>query len=236
MTGLELGDRVFGMDMRPRTASLAEMAKIDARRIARMPRTASFAEAAAVPLAGQTALQALRLGGAKHGSRVLLIGASGGVGTFAVQIAKAMGCHVTAVCSTKNVDFVRSLGADAVIDYTAGDYRKTAGRFDLIFDVTSYESPATCEALLEPHGRFITSAGSVGALLRTLRHGPKRAGAVKVESYREDLETLARWIDEGKVKVVLDGTFPLADSQAAYERSRTGRARGKIAIEIVPSA
>ena len=137
----EIGDAVYGMDMRLRTASLAEQAIISQHRVAKIPRGLSFNEAASLPLAALTALQGLRKGGARAGKSVLIIGASGGVGTLAVQIAKQMKLHVTGVCSTRNLDFVRELGADALIDYTQGDYRKTAGEFDIVFDVTSYETP-----------------------------------------------------------------------------------------------
>ncbi|MES1929029.1 alcohol dehydrogenase [Salinisphaera dokdonensis CL-ES53] len=230
--GFEVGDRVYGMDMRLRTASLAEYAVIDQRRIAHMPANATFAEAAAVPLAGQTALQALR----KGGSSVLIIGASGGVGTYAVQIAKQLGCHVTGVCSTRNIDLVRSLGADAVIDYTAGDYRQPKGpharAFDLVFDVTSFETPASCAALLAPDGYFVSTMGHARGMAGTLLARRRNASLIRVESWTADLETIGHWMAAGAVCSVIDSTFGLAETQQAYDRSRTGRARGKIVIEV----
>lgn len=228
------GDAVFGMDMRLRTAALAEYAVIDQRRIALKPPRLSFLEAAAVPLAAQTALQGLRKAGAREGSKVLVIGASGGVGTFTVQIAKALGCHVTAVCSGGNAVLVRTLGADAIIDYTEGDFRPTAGIFDVVFDVTSYETPASCKALLGPEGYFISTAGHGKAVAATLLSGSSRAALVRVESYRDDLETISRWIEEGKVYSVVDSIFSLENAQRAYDLSRSGRARGKIVIEVSP--
>ena len=230
----DIGDAVYGMEMRPRTASLAEQARISQKRIARKPASLSFAEAASMPLAAQTALQGLRKGGAKAGSTVLIIGASGGVGTFAVQIAKAQGMHVTGVCSGRNSDFVRGLGADATIDYTQGDYRHSAGEFDLVFDVTSYETPLSCSALLGKHGHFISTGGQGMAMVSTplYRLLGKKADTVVVESWREDLETLNRLVESGQLKPVIDSIYPLADSEAAYQRNRTGHCRGKVVIDL----
>ena len=230
--GFEAGDRVYGMDMRLRTASLCEYAVIDQRRIAHMPVNASFAEAAAVPLAGQTALQGLRKGRAETGSSVLIIGASGGVGTYAVQIAKAMGCHVTGVCSTRNIQLVDELGSDEIIDYAAGDYRKSAGPFDLVFDVTSFETPSSCAAMRKPDGHFVSTMGHARGLLGTVVARSRNASIIMVESYRRDLDTIAGWMAGGQVRSIIDSTYPLAQAQQAYDRSRTGRARGKIVIEI----
>lgn len=232
VTDFKAGDAVYGMDMRLRTASLAEFAVIDQRRIAHKPQVLAFTEAAAVPLAGLTALQGLRKGGATAGSEVLVIGASGGVGTFTVQVAKALGCRVTAVCSGRNADFVRTLGADEVIDYTAGDYRHGPARFDVVFDVTSYETLGSCALLLKPEGKFISTAGNSRAFLSTVLSGGSRSHFILVESWRKDLETLAAWIDGGQVRVVIDSVFPLEQTQAAYDRSRSGRARGKIVVEV----
>lgn len=235
VTDLEIGDAVYGMDMRLRTASLAGYALIARKRIARKPQSLSFGEAASMPLAAQTALQGLRKGRAGEGSRVLIIGASGGVGTFAVQIARARGMHVTGVCSGRNADFVRELGAHEVIDYTAGDYRKSAGPFDMIFDVTSYESPLKCAAMMGPDAWFISTGGDFRSMLGTpfYRVFGKNAASVVVESYSRDLETLASLVDGGKLKPVIDSEFDLADSEGAYQRSRTGRCRGKVVIRVM---
>ncbi|EKF73648.1 alcohol dehydrogenase [Alcanivorax hongdengensis A-11-3] len=234
VTDFEIGDAVYGMDMRPRTASLAEQARISQKRIAKKPQSLTFAEAASMPLAAQTALQGLRKGGGRPGSRVLIIGASGGVGTFAVQIAKALDMHVTGVCSGRNIDFVRGLGADATIDYTLGDYRQSAGEFDLVFDVTSYETPLTCSALLGKHGHFISTGGQGVSMFGTpvYRLLGKKAGTVVVESWREDLETLNAMVESGQLKPIIDSVYPLADSEAAYQRNRSGRCRGKVVIDL----
>lgn len=232
----EVGDAVYGMDMRLRTASLAEQALIHQHRVAKKPKNLSFNEAASLPLAALTALQGLRKGGARAGKSVLIIGASGGVGTLAVQIAKQMKMHVTGVCSTRNLDFVRELGADALIDYTQGDYRKTAGEFDIVFDVTSYETPLTCKALLGRHGHFISTGGQGVSMMATpfYRLLGKKAGTVVVESYRQDLDTLADMVEQGALKPIIDSVYPLSDSEGAYERNRSGRCRGKVVIEVVP--
>ncbi|WP_353219571.1 NAD(P)-dependent alcohol dehydrogenase [Salinisphaera sp. S4-8] len=236
--GFEVGDRVYGMDMRLRTATLAEYAVIDTRRIALMPANTGFIEAAAVPLAGQTALQGLRKGQAGPGRSVLIIGASGGVGSYAVQIARQLGCHVTGVCSTRNIELVQSLGADAVIDYTAGDYRQPAPgqrrAFDLVFDVTAYETPASCGALLAPAGYFISTMGHARPALRTLLSRRRNASLLRVESWTADLQTIGEWMTAGAVRSVIDSRFTLAEAQQAYERSRSGRARGKIVIAVTP--
>ena len=229
-----VGDRVYGMDMRLRTASLAEQTLIDQKRIAKMPVSLSFAEAASMPLAAQTALQGLRKGKARSGSRVLIIGASGGVGTFAVQIAKVLGCHVTGVCSGKNAEFVRQLGADEVIDYTEGDYRQSVGPFDLVFDVTSFESPDSCAAMLAEHGWFISTGGDARSMLGTPLYQlrGRKATTVVVESWRADLQELATMVDSGKLKPIIDSEFELTDSEQAYQRSRSGRCRGKVVIRV----
>ena len=231
----DIGDAVYGMDMRPRTASLAELTRIDQKRIARKPPSLTFQQAAAMPLAAQTALQGLHKGKAEAGKKVLIIGASGGVGTFAVQIAKAIGLHVTGVCSGRNADFVRQLGADAIIDYTQGDYRKKSGSFDLVFDVTSYESPLSCDALIAGDGWFISTGGDARSMLVTpfYRVFGKHCGTVVVESWKRDLDTLSALVESGKLRPIIDSVFSLAESQQAYDRSRTGRCRGKVVIEVV---
>ncbi len=229
------GDRVYGMDMRLHTVSLAEFAVIDEIRLAPMPSNLSFNEAAAYPLAAQTALQGLRQGGAGAGSEVLIIGASGGVGTFAVQIATAMGCHVTAVCSSRNIELVSSLGADVVIDYTAVDFKQEAGQFDMVFDVTSFETPGSCKSLMKENAHFISTMGHMRANLATRFANKERASIVTVESWRDDLDTLTAWTEAGQLKPIIDSTYPLEQSKEAYLASQSGRARGKIVIEVEAS-
>lgn len=228
------GDAVFGMDMRLRTASLAEKTLIDHNCIALKPPSLSFLEAAAIPLAGQTALQGLRKGRAGAGSRVLIIGASGGVGTFAVQIAKTLGCHVTAVCSGNNIELVRELGADAVIDYTRRDFRSGAATFDLVFDVISGETPRSCKRLIAEGGWFISTGGNALSMFGTplFRLLGRQADSMMVQSRRADLETLAGLVERGQLRPVIDSEFDLADAHQAYRRSRSGRCRGKVVIRV----
>ncbi|KYZ85928.1 NAD(P)-dependent alcohol dehydrogenase [Alloalcanivorax xenomutans] len=234
VSDFEVGDAVYGMDMNLRTASLAERTRIKQTCIARKPASLSFRQAAAMPLAALTALQGLRKGRARAGGKVLIIGASGGVGTFAVQIARALGVRVTGVCSGRNTDFVRNLGADEVIDYTLGDYRHGAGTFDLVFDVAANESPRGCVDLIAPGGWFISTGGHARSMLGTsiYRMLGRNAANIMVAPRRKDLEILSALVDEGKLRPVIDSEFDLADIEQAYQRSRTGRCRGKVVIGV----
>ncbi|MBL4682457.1 MAG: NAD(P)-dependent alcohol dehydrogenase [Pseudomonadales bacterium] len=222
--------------MNLRTAACAEYAKISQRCIAHKPATLTFSEAASVPLAALTALQAFYIGKLTEGSRLLIIGASGGVGTFAVQIARAMGAKVTGVCSSKNAELVTSLGAAEVIDYTTQDYLNKENDFDMIFDATSFEGFISCSSLMKDDGVFVTTVGNGKAFLdlfkAQLSRGGQKAKSVFVQARTKDLETLTRFIEDGKVKPVLDSEYPLAKIDDAFARSKTGRARGKIVINI----
>ncbi|MEN8721121.1 MAG: NAD(P)-dependent alcohol dehydrogenase [Oceanococcaceae bacterium] len=249
VTDIAVGDAIYGMDMRPRTAALAEYAVIDARRVAPKPDTLSFAEAASLPLAGQTALQGLRdHAHVQPGHAVLIIGAGGGVGTLAVQMARAMGCEVTAVCSARNEERARALGACAVIDYTREDFHRPGGRwdgrFDAVFDVTSFDTPARCRHLLKSGGRFVSTGGGAGSHLAVIREQARQrwpgaqaisASVVIVESWRADLEQLTAWVAAGQLRPIIDRHYPLADAQGAYDYSRSGRAQGKIVIDGAPA-
>ena len=231
-----MGDEVYGMDMLPRTAACAEYAVIDQKRIARKPRNLSHAEAAAVPLAGLTAYQALKMGRVGPATRVLIIGASGGVGTFAVQIARTLGAKVTGVCSGKNADLVKSLGADETIDYTKHDFINDHADYDLVFDVTSYQSLATCSSLLRSGGMYITAIGNLKNVREYLRDNltkrGQRAGAVVVSSNTRDLEALTTLFEEGRIKPIIQEEFPLERIDEAFALSRTGRSVGKIVISV----
>lgn len=226
----KVGDEVYGMDMRLRTASLAEYARIATKRIAPKPASLTFEEAASVPLAALTALQGLRKGNAKTDSQVLLIGASGGVGTFAVQIAKAMGCEVTAVCGQFNVQRVKDLGADTVVNRHETDYRQLDKQFDLVFDITSFETPKNCERILKLSGYFISTAGQTTAYLGMLKRPNPRHQFIFVESYTNDLLQLNEWIDQGLVRPVIAKTYSMEEADLAYAFSRTGKANGKIVL------
>ena len=231
-----IGDEVYGMDMRLRTAACAEYAVISEKSIAHKPKNMSFAEAASVPLAALTALQAFYLGGVQHGSKVLVIGASGGVGTFAVQIGKAMGAHITGVCSGKNSELVIGLGAEKVIDYKQSDFLQDTNDYDVVFDVTAYQSLSSCSSLMAEQGVFISTAGHGKAIFNSYRPyfslGAKTAKAIWVKSRARDLSTLKTFIEGGLVKAVIDSAFTLDNIQQAYVQSKTGRCKGKVVILV----
>lgn len=236
VTEFSVGDQVYGMDMRLRTAAAAEYAVINKKRIAIKPANISHTQAAVVPLAALTAYQAYLKGNLQQGQRLLIIGASGGVGTFAVQIAKAMGAEITAVCSGRNSELVKSLGADHLIDYTQEDFQSREEDFDMVFDVTSYETPQSCASLLKEGGVFVTTMGYLKPIVFTgfakLSPNKKKAKIVMVESYTEHLNAIREMIEKGEVTPIIDSEFSLAEIDKAYQRSKSGRARGKIAINV----
>jgi len=235
------GDEVFGS----RTGSLAEyVLGTDKSALVPKPAGLTFEQAAAVPMAAQVALQGLRdKGQIKPGERVLINGASGGVGTFAVQIAKAFGAHVTAVCSTRNVDMVLSLGADEVIDYTKEDFTRGGRRYDLILDVAASGSLSARLRILEPNGTLVgvgsakpegTGSILVGLLEMAVR---SRFGSQKIPfflgtSTKGDLLALKDLIEAGKVRPVIDRTYPLTEAAEALRYLEMGHARAKVVITV----
>lgn len=241
VTGFAPGDRVFGS----RTGSFAEYLDVRADgAIAAMPASLGFAEAAAVPVAAITALQALRdVGRLQPGQRVLVNGASGGVGSFAVQIAKHLGAEVTAVCSTRNVDWVRALGVDHVIDYTVEDFTRGTARWDLVVDNVGNHGLGELLRVLAPTGRYVMVGGPseerwLGPLNRVLAMqlrqpfaGPRLEFFIADER-AEDLRTLAGWLADGSLRVVIDRRYPLAQVPEAIAYVERGRARGKVVIEV----
>ncbi|MBI3611191.1 MAG: NAD(P)-dependent alcohol dehydrogenase [Nitrospirae bacterium] len=230
------GDVVYGMLSAFSGGGCAEYAAVPDRNAAIKPRNLTFEEAAAVPVAAMTALQAMRdHGKIKSGDRVLINGASGGVGSFAVQIAKANGAEVTAVTSRKNTDFVKGLGADHVIDYTAEDFTKSDSSFDIIFDPVASRSFTECKPRLSPKGVYISTLPSLDTILRIVIGsivGGKRARLVNLGARASDLELLTEWIEAGWVRPMIDKIFPLSKTAEAHAYSETGHARGKITIHI----
>ena len=211
----------------------------------RKPANVSFEEAASVPIAALTALQALRdKGGVQTGQKVLINGASGGVGTFAVQIAKALGADVTAVCSTRNVDLARSLGADRVVDYSKEDFTKLGERHDLMLDIAGsrpfrqFRRVLTPKATVVVVGAHFPSNGGIGPLAHvfgTLLAGLGRGQAVKffiAKINKEDLEILRELMETGKVKPVIDRSFELSETANALRYLGEGHARGKVIITM----
>jgi NADPH:quinone reductase-like Zn-dependent oxidoreductase len=231
------GDRVYGFVDYLKGGAYAEYLTIPAAELALTPGHLSLEQAATVPLAGQTALQALRdLGDLQPGQKVLINGASGGVGTFAVQIAKVMGTEVTAVCGDRNFPLVQGLGADRVIDYHHTDFTQESVAYDLIFDVVGTSSFWNCRSVLSDRGHYITTVPSplVFAQRFFTRLLPgKKVDVVLVKSQQEDLMQLRQWLESGQVKVVCDRTFPLAETAAAHTYSELGHTTGKIALQVL---
>ena len=240
VTAFTAGDEVWGSFR----GSYAEYATTRERAIVPKPSSVSFEEAAAAPIAMLTALQGLRdVGGLEEGDRVLVNGASGGVGTFAVQIAKAMGAHVTAVVSTRNVDMVRSLGADEVIDYTTDDYTKGDARYDVILDCVTTRGVIANRRVMADDGVWVqagmTKKGSVVMLLlRILKlklmniWSSKKMRNFLSHSKKEDLEVMNEMLASGAVKPVIDRTFPLSATADVLRHQGEGHARGKTVITI----
>jgi len=240
VTRFEPGDEVFGAAR----GAFAEYVTVrESGAVALKPANVSFEEAATVGVAAITALQALRdKGRLEPGQKVLINGASGGVGTFAVQIAKALGAEVSGVCSTRNVDMVRSIGADHVIDYKTDDYTQSDRRYDLVVDMVGNHSPRTNLRVLEPDGILVLVGGGKGNWIGPVT-GPLQAMALspfvdhQIETllarlYQEDLVALAALMERQAVTPVIDRRYPLRDVAAAVEYSETGRARGKIVVNI----
>jgi NADPH:quinone reductase-like Zn-dependent oxidoreductase len=240
VTDLKPGDEVFGTS----GGAFAEYAV--AARVARKPANVTFEQAAAVPIAGITALQGLRdRGKIRAGQKVLINGASGGVGTFAVQIAKSYGAEVTGVCSTHNVDLVRSLGADHVIDYTKEDYTAGAQRYDLIFDTVGNHSLSDVRRVMVQKGIYVGIGGGgpeVGGVLGPMWNPVKmffyspfvsqQFGTFLADVNKQDLAVLAHLMETGKLTSVIDRTFPLSETPAAIRYLEAGHARGKVIVSV----
>jgi NADPH:quinone reductase-like Zn-dependent oxidoreductase len=244
VTALRPGDEVFGTTFMRGFGAFAERAAVAEELLEPKPAGLSFEEAAAVPLAALTALQGLRDdAGLRAGDSVLIIGASGGVGTFAVQIAKALGAEVTGVCRTRNVDQTRSLGADYVVDYATEDVTRLGRRFDVVFQVAGTLTASTCRRLLTPGGTLALISGDspgrwigpMGRIARALLQSPfvgQRVRLVQVKANKADLLTLREMIDAGDVTPVIDRTYSLAEAIDAVAYQDTGHARGKIVLTM----
>lgn len=232
---LALGEYVFGMINDFAGRAYAEYAAVDANQLGRAPSSIDLRAAAAVPLAAQTALQGWR----DHaeitaGQNVLINGASGGVGVFAVQIAKILGANVTAVCSHRNIDLVRELGADHVIDYTETELVSLSERFDAFYDVFGNYSFDKVRHLLTPHGTYIQTIPSSRIFKDVARTfvRKQRAKLVLVKSRRSQLDWLRQQIDGSHLRVVVDRSFPLSKAADAHRYMETKRARGKVVLEV----
>ena len=239
VTGFRPGDEVFGVAK----GSYAEYAVVPVDKLAPKPANLGFEEAAVVPTSASTALQALRKGGVHAGQKVLITGASGGVGTFAVQLAKALGADVTAVCSTAKVDLVRSIGADQVIDYRTTDFAASGSRFDVIVDIGGNATLSRLRSVLSPKGTLVITGGEtdgrwLGGVDRQMRAQllslfvGQKLGTFIASVSAEDLTALTEMIENGKVTPVLDRTYPLSEVPAAIVYLDEGHARGKVAISV----
>jgi NADPH:quinone reductase-like Zn-dependent oxidoreductase len=243
VTRFRPGDEVYG---ELPGGACAEYALAAENALAPKPAGLTFAEAAAVPLAGVAALQAVRdAAGVRDGQHVLVNGASGGVGTFAVQIAKALGARVTGVCSTRNLDLVRSLGADEALDYTREDFTRTGQRYDAVVDLVGNHTPPACRRALRRGGVYVAASGRPGGPVL----GPlPRLGRVALSSLRggarmkpfaakagaDGLSALTELIESGAVRPVIDRAYDLADLASALTRQGAGHARGKTVITVRP--
>jgi NADPH:quinone reductase-like Zn-dependent oxidoreductase len=239
VTEFKAGDEVVGH----RVGACAEYLLGKERHFVKKPARLSFEQAAAIPVAGMTALEALRDGGhIQAGQNVLINGAAGGVGTFAVQIAKAFGADVTAVCSSRNVDMVRAIGADHVIDYTKEDFTRSGERYDLIVYVNGKRSITDCRRALTRDGTLVIVGGSGSRLLGPMslwlkalvlrRFVSQKLVPFMSKGTKDGLVVVTELIDAGKVTPVVDRTYPLSETAAAIRYLEDGHARAKVVITM----
>jgi NADPH:quinone reductase-like Zn-dependent oxidoreductase len=234
------GDEVFG-DIAPwGLGSFAEYAVVPENALVLKPANLSFEEVAAVPVAALTALQGLRdQGQIQPGQKVLIQGAAGGVGTFAVQIARAFGAEVTAVCSSRNADQARALGAEHVIDYTQEDFTHNGQQYDLILAVNGYHPISAYQRALTPSGIYVMAGGTMAQIFQALLLGPrmsksggKQMGALSAKTNKKDLVFLKELLEAGKILPVIDRCYPLTETAEALRYLGQGHARAKVVITM----
>ncbi len=241
VTQFKRGDAVFGDLSSAGRRGLAEFVTAPQTMLALKPVNLSFEEAAAVPMAAVTALQGLRDNGhIQSGQDVLIHGASGGVGTFAVQIAKSVGANVTAVCSTRHVDTARSLGADHVIDYTREDFTKNRQRYDLIMATNGNRSLSDYRRALKPKGTYVAAGGTMKQIFQGLLLGPlmskltgKTMGTLMAKPSQKDLNIVKGMLEAGNLVVVIDRCVPFSEAIEAMRYLGEGHARGKVVVSMV---
>ena len=246
VTTLHPGDEVFATSFMQGFGAFAERVAVSGSLVARKPSNLTFEQAAAVPLAASTALQGLRdHGHIEAGHSVLVVGASGGVGTFAVQIAKALGADVTGVCGTRHTDMVRALGADHVIDYTRADFTDGSRRYDVILQAAGTHSASACRRALTTNGTLVQISGTsdnrwIGPLGRIVTGRllspfvSQTITSFTVRPNREDLELIGALIEAGQVMPVIDQTYSLADIHHAMRHVEAGHTAGKVVITVGP--
>lgn len=228
VSGVQAGDEVFGA----KKGAFAEYVCAASDRFVKKPANISFEAAAAVPVAGLTALQAVRdFGKVQAGQKVLINGAGGGVGTFAVQIAKALGADVTATCSARNQQMARSIGADHVVDYTREDVAKSGRRYDVIINVNGSQSIFASRRALSADGQYVWVGGALKTMFQTWVAG-RRFRGMMANVNRKDLLVLKEMLETGKVVPVIDRTYSLAEVPAAVSYLMQGHASGKVVIDV----
>ncbi|MCE7983355.1 MAG: NAD(P)-dependent alcohol dehydrogenase [Caldilinea sp. CFX5] len=239
VTLFQPGDAVFGDLSLCGFGAFAEYVAAPENAFVLKPTRLTFEQAATVPVSAVTALQGLRAGQIQSGQQVLINGASGGVGTFAVQIAKAFGAEVTAVCSTSKVEMVRALGADHVIDYTKEAFTQSDKRYDLILAANGYQPFAAYQQALTPTGCYVMTGGATRQMFEAMLLGPWRSkkggqqlGNLLAKPCQKDLQLMKELIDAGKVTPVIDRCYPLAGVQAAIRYVEAGHAKGKVVITV----
>ncbi|MEH6996599.1 NAD(P)-dependent alcohol dehydrogenase [Neobacillus drentensis] len=234
------GDEVFGDLSSSGWGAFAEYVAVPENALALKPANLSFEEAAAAPMAGVTALQGLRdKGKIQQGQKVLINGASGGVGTFAVQIAKAWGAEVTGVCSTRNVDVLQSLGADYVIDYSEEKFTENMNTYDLILGVNGHQPLSDYKRALKPNGIFVHVGGSGSQMFQAMTVGAwisktssKKMGTFLQRANQKDLVIMTELMESGKVKPIIDRQYTLSEVPEAFRYFEQGHARGKVVITV----
>jgi NADPH:quinone reductase-like Zn-dependent oxidoreductase len=234
------GDEVFGDIAGMGNGGLAEFACVPERALALKPANLSFEQAAAVPMAAVTALQGLRdEGKIQPGQKVLIQGASGGVGTFAVQLAKSFGAEVTAVCSTRNLEQALSLGADLVIDYSKEDFTRSGRQYDLILAANGYHPLSAYRRALTPTGIYVMAGGSTAQIFQSMllgammsKAGGRQMSGVSAKPNQKDLVYMKELLEAGKVRAVIDRSYPLREAAEAFRYLGEGHARGKVVITM----
>lgn len=236
---LHIGDEIVANIGPFGSGGFAEYVAVPERALSLKPAGLSFGEAAALPMAAVTALQALRdKGGIEPNQKVLICGAGGGVGTFAVQLAKSFGADVTAVCGEKNVELVRSLGADRVLDYRKDDFARGSNRYDLVLAINGSRSLLAYRRVLVPKGICVMVGGSLSQIVRCLLLGSLMSvGGKKMLSFtakatKADLEYILKLVEEGRVKPVIDRRYPLHETAEAIRYIGEGHARGKVIVDV----
>ncbi|MDI9819074.1 MULTISPECIES: NAD(P)-dependent alcohol dehydrogenase [unclassified Legionella] len=228
-----IGDTVYSCSVKKEGQAYAQYIALDENTVSFMPKTMDFKQAATVPLTAMTALQALRdKGRVQANDKVLIIGASGGVGMFAVQIAKILGASVTAVCSTENIEFVKKLGADEVIDYKKTSPFSAEQQYDVIFDCVAAHHYSKAKSKLTGKGIYISTIPDASLIIQSIisRFTAKKAKFILLNKSKEDLDEISRLIDNQQLYTYIDSEYHLSDIALAHQRSESHHARGKIVV------